>query len=35
VDGVKLAWSVADYLVSLEQNVAALAATDLETVHAS
>jgi F-type H+-transporting ATPase subunit b len=29
VDGVKLAWSVADYLSSLAQDVAALAATEL------
>ena len=34
VDGVKLAWSVADYLSSLAQRVAALAATDLVAVHA-
>ena len=32
VDGIKLAWSVADYLASLAQHVAALAAT--EAVHA-
>jgi F-type H+-transporting ATPase subunit b len=34
VDGVKLPWSVADYLSSLAQNLAALAATDLVAEHA-
>ena len=34
LDGVKLAWSVADYLSSLAQDVTALAATDLATAAA-
>jgi hypothetical protein len=29
VDGIKLAWSVADYLSTLAQDAAALAATEL------
>ena len=33
VDGVRLAWSVADYLSSLAQDVTALAATPKETTH--
>ncbi len=32
-DGVKLAWSVADYLSTLAQDSAALAATELAHVH--
>jgi F-type H+-transporting ATPase subunit b len=35
VDGVKLAWSVADYLASLAQDVAALVATELAAPEAA